>query len=173
MIQLATQVMTLQAKMPPEAILAYHAGGIANSCVIEFSSSEFANSAFSVSQNSKWGWDDPVSKTRHELFLSRDESAENRAIGAALHILWDSAYKHILSKNCPAGATLRTFKPHGELNLVESGRAFTLVQIEFAHDEKSFRVVPRKNDTFFPEYIDTACIDAVIQECFPNGILSI
>ena len=108
MVQLAGQLMT-HAGIAPDSILEFHCSGIASSCVVEFVSESHFRKALDLSKSVQWKWDDPVTSVRHSLFFSIEESSESRAVGAALHILWDSALQHLIP-SCLLGTALQTNK---------------------------------------------------------------
>ena len=79
-------------------------------------------------KNISLDWRDPDNQEVHKLKFCRDESAETRAMGAALHYLYDAVAKIILPL-APSGARVSTNKPKGIIQLVIGRRYYPLLQI--------------------------------------------
>ena len=73
----------------------FFSGAIAGSCVLEFVCESAARKAFDLSRlpSADKGWIDPETSVSKDLFLSFDESAELRAWGSALHVVYDAVWK--------------------------------------------------------------------------------
>ena len=174
MIDLASQ-LCVHAGIAHDSIVDIHSSNIAASCVVEFISESHTRKALQLSKAAKWTWKDPITEIIHNLFFSYDESQESRNVGQALHVLWDSAAKHILP-NCPTGTLLSIQKAKGELIINIQGRGYTLVTIAFADNESSFKLVQKKGrwaNSLPHAHVTQPMIQAVIAECFVDGILTI
>ena len=156
-------------------IVEIHASATAKSSVFEFQTKIDANKAFQLSKQKPLTWTDPVTKLKHDLFLSRIESAEERAVGLAIHQLWNSAALHVLP-NCPKDSKLSGDKNSGVLKIAVSDRWYDLLQIEFAQSLDTFKLVVKKGplaSPILPDCINQGMIDSIVKDCFSDGILAI
>ena len=144
-------------------ILDYHASAFAGSCVVEFLTEAHARKALEISKVSNTKWKDPVSKLDCDLFFAYDESAEVRAYGHALHLLYDSAAKHIIP-HCPSGTHLKTHRKAGLLEVVYQKRVYPIFSITSPDNGESFHFVERRgrwNTMKPPEFVSQAMLAAV------------
>lgn len=142
-----------------------HAGAVVSSCVIQFVTEADAKKAYHDHKDTAIVWAESGSDDVHKLKFSWDESAEQRAYGSALSVLYQSAAKHILPA-APEGvaARLATHKGKGLLQIVIGRRYYPVVQIA-TDDGETFRIVDNIRNIFTPPaWVSTELYDKVVAD---------
>jgi hypothetical protein len=161
MIEVATS-MCLHLKIE-HSIKEIHSAAIAGSCVLEFNSDMDARVGFLSAEKADTDWKDPATGQVTTLFLSRDESSDVRAMGSALHIVYDSVNQHIVPLG-PSGTKIQTDRKQGLLQLVVNKRFYPIFQLETLNAGESFQFIERKGrwkSFVLPPFVTQDSLDAV------------
>ena len=151
-----------------------HSSAVAGSCVVEFSSEAAAKHALEMSKHpsADCAWQDPKTNIVSTLFFSFDESSELRAWGTGLRVVYDAAWKHIVSL-APQGTSLQTDKPRGVLKLVCDGRFYPIFTIDSDNGGQTFRFVERRgrfSPIRIPPFVTADSIELVKKECLSDPL---
>jgi len=148
------------------AVRDIHCSAIAGSCVVEFNTEQDARNSLELSKRSDTIWDDEETHEKVKLFFSYDESSEIRAMGSALHHIYDAVNKHIVPHG-PKDTAIQTNRQQGLLQLKFNRRFYPLFQIGTSDDGESFHFIERVGrwKTFkIPPFVTPAMLDAVKTE---------
>ena len=149
-----------------------HCSAIAGSCVVEFNSEQDARHSLELSKNGDTTWFDSATSMKTNLFFAYDESADIRAMGSALHHVYDSVNKLIVPHG-PRGTSIQTNRRQGLLQLVVNKRFYPIFQISTSNCGESFEFVERKgrwNSFKIPSFVTNDMLTAIKADMATNEL---